>query len=382
MKFEAILFDCDGVLVDSEPIVNGVLRDMLEEAGWAMTLADCMATFVGKAVRDERALIAARTGRPLTDDWLSAFYERRNLALREGLAAIDGAHEAVAAAHARVDGRIACASGADRFKVEMQLAQVGLLPYFDGRVFSGHEMPRSKPAPDVYLAAADHLGVPGARCLVIDDTPETMLHVMAIPVANYLASEQQEVHATVTDLAIQYSEAYLEWPPGTPLPAGWNLEPWKLLVRWSAFAVQCAGEDEAREFAAVIEQHVGALAALEREQLAVDALVVFLFGLALPGEHRNAGLGDGGGGVILGRVDVAAGPGDLGAELDEGVDEHRGLHGHVQAAGDAGAAGKDERAARVPFDDAEPVSALGRNPQPQGAGRIQRVFVKSQAAQR
>ena len=165
MKFEAILFDCDGVLVDSEPIVNGVLRDMLEEAGWAMTLAECMATFVGKAVRDERALIAARTGRPLTDDWLSAFYERRNLALREGLAAIDGAHEAVAAAHARVDGRIACASGADRFKVEMQLAQVGLLPYFDGRVFSGHEMPRSKPAPDVYLAAA------GAHCLVVEDTP-------------------------------------------------------------------------------------------------------------------------------------------------------------------------------------------------------------------
>ena len=155
----------DGVLVDSEPIVNGVLRDMLEEAGWAMTLAECMATFVGKAVRDERALIAARTGRPLTDDWLSAFYERRNLALREGLAAIDGAHEAVAAAHARVDGRIACASGADRFKVEMQLAQVGLLPYFDGRVFSGHEMQRSKPAPDVYLAAADHLGAPGAQGL-------------------------------------------------------------------------------------------------------------------------------------------------------------------------------------------------------------------------
>ena len=109
MNFEAILFDCDGVLVDSEPIVNRVLRDMLEEAGWAMTLAECMATFVGKAVRDERALIAARTGRPLTDDWLAAFYERRNQALREKLAAIDGAHGAVAAAHLRVGGRIACA---------------------------------------------------------------------------------------------------------------------------------------------------------------------------------------------------------------------------------------------------------------------------------
>jgi beta-phosphoglucomutase-like phosphatase (HAD superfamily) len=53
----------------------------------------------------------------------------------------------------------------------MQLAQVGLLPYFDGRVFSGHEMPRSKPAPDVYLAAAAHIGVGGAECLVIEDTP-------------------------------------------------------------------------------------------------------------------------------------------------------------------------------------------------------------------
>ena len=171
MKFEAILFDCDGVLVDSEPIVNGVLRDLLEEAGWAMTLAECMATFVGKAVRDERALIAARTGRPVTDDWMAAFYARRNQALREGLAAIDGAPEAVVAAHARMDGRIACASGADRFKVEMQLTQVGLMRYFDGRVFSGHEMPRSKPAPDVYLAAAAHLGATGRVCLVIEDTP-------------------------------------------------------------------------------------------------------------------------------------------------------------------------------------------------------------------
>ena len=171
MKFEAILFDCDGVLVDSEPIVNGVLRDMLEEAGWAMTLADCMATFVGKAVRDERALIAARTGRPLTDAWMAEFYDRRNAALQADLKAIAGADVAVQAAHAATGGRIACASGADRFKVEMQLAQVGLAPWFGGAVFSGHEMPRTKPAPDVYLAAAAHLGVAPARCLVVEDTP-------------------------------------------------------------------------------------------------------------------------------------------------------------------------------------------------------------------
>jgi HAD superfamily hydrolase (TIGR01509 family) len=129
-----------------------------------------MRVFVGKAVRDERALIEANTGRPLTEVWMAEFYDRRNRELRARLQAIAGAHEAVAAAHAHADERIACASGADRFKVEMQLVQVGLMDFFAGRVFSGHEMPRSKPAPDVYLAAARHLGAAGSRCLVIEDT--------------------------------------------------------------------------------------------------------------------------------------------------------------------------------------------------------------------
>ena len=170
MTFDAILFDCDGVLVDSEPITNGVLRDMLEESGWALTPEECMRVFVGKAVRDERDLIELRIGQPLTEDWMAEFYARRNRELQARLLAIAGAHEAVAAAHAHVAERIACASGADRFKVEMQLAQVGLMDWFDGRIFSGQEMPRSKPAPDVYLAAAAQLGAAGARCLVIDDT--------------------------------------------------------------------------------------------------------------------------------------------------------------------------------------------------------------------
>ena len=100
MTFDAILFDCDGVLVDSEPITNGVLRDMLEEGGWPLTPAECMRVFVGKAVRDERLLIEAKTGQPLTEDWMAEFYARRNRALQARLTAIAGAHEAVAAAHA------------------------------------------------------------------------------------------------------------------------------------------------------------------------------------------------------------------------------------------------------------------------------------------
>jgi HAD superfamily hydrolase (TIGR01509 family) len=170
MKFDAVLFDCDGVLVDSEPITIGVLRELLADVGWVLSQQECMRIFVGTTLREERARIEAHTGQPVTDAWLSRFYERRNQELQARLEIVAGAHAAVAAAHAHTGGRIACASGADRFKIEMQLCKVGLMDFFAGRVFSGHEVARSKPAPDVYLAAARHLQVSPQRCLVIEDT--------------------------------------------------------------------------------------------------------------------------------------------------------------------------------------------------------------------
>ena len=170
MKFDAILFDCDGVLVDSELLTHGVLHTMLGEAGWTMTMEQCLARFLGKAVRSERAAIEHHTGQPLTDEWMAAFYERRNQALQQHLQIIDGAHTAVSTLHAQSGGRIACASGADRAKVELQLRKVELMPFFDGRVFSGQEVARTKPAPDVYLAAAAGLGAAPERCAVIEDS--------------------------------------------------------------------------------------------------------------------------------------------------------------------------------------------------------------------
>lgn len=170
LKFDAVLFDCDGVLVDSEPITNGVLRDMLEELGWKLSSQECMRIFLGKAVKDERGLIEAHTGQPLTEDWLVRFRERRNLGLMAGVKPIRGAVAAVARIYELYEGRVACASGADRFKVELQLEKCGLLPYFKERIFTGHELPRSKPAPDVYLAAAAALGVQPSRCAVVEDT--------------------------------------------------------------------------------------------------------------------------------------------------------------------------------------------------------------------
>jgi HAD superfamily hydrolase (TIGR01509 family) len=169
-QYKAILFDCDGVLVDSEPLTNDVLRIMLGERGWHITLAECMRIFTGKAVKDEAALIEQKTGQPLSAEWFTEFRERRNMALLQSLQAIPNIHVAMQALAPRYGKAIACASGADLFKVKLQLDKVGLRPYFEDRIFSGHDTPRSKPYPDVYLAAALHLGVDASQCVVVEDT--------------------------------------------------------------------------------------------------------------------------------------------------------------------------------------------------------------------
>ena len=215
--FEAILFDCDGVLVDSEPITHGVLRDMLAESGWDMPLAECMRHFIGRTVRSQAALIESRTGQPLTDDWMTRFYARRDALLRANLLPIDGAPEAVRAAHAATSGRIAVASGADLGKVVLQLGKVGLAEWFGPHVFSGHQLPRSKPFPDVYLAAAASLSVLPARSLVIEDTPTGVT-------AGKAAGATVWAYCPAAHLAddLRAAGADLLFPSMAELPARWR----------------------------------------------------------------------------------------------------------------------------------------------------------------
>jgi beta-phosphoglucomutase-like phosphatase (HAD superfamily) len=223
MKFEAVLFDCDGVLVDSEPITNGVLRDMLAEQGWQMTVQECFATFVGHGITDQAPLIEKHTGKPLTEEWLTLFRARRDEALHARLQAVPNIHFAVKTLHtstgARVavasgadhgkvmlqlttstGARVAVASGADHGKVMLQLTKVGLLNYFEGRAFSGMEQPRNKPHPDVYLAAAKALDVPIERCAVIEDTPNGALAGVASGATVFGYVPLGEYHATAAAL--------------------------------------------------------------------------------------------------------------------------------------------------------------------------------------
>ncbi|MBL0421500.1 HAD family phosphatase [Ramlibacter sp. AW1] len=168
--YQATLFDCDGVLVDSEGITHAVLSELMAELDWCVSPEECARIFGGKGVVEERVLIETRTGRPLPPEWVAQFRSRRDAELRRSLRPIPHALEAVARAHAAYGERMAVASGAYRSKVEMQLRLCGLSGYFEGRVFSGQEQARSKPHPDVYLAAAAALGVDPRACVVIEDT--------------------------------------------------------------------------------------------------------------------------------------------------------------------------------------------------------------------
>ena len=171
MPFDAVLFDCDGVLVDSERITNAVLRAMLQDLGWDISEEEGFRRFVGRALTDELGVIEQHTGVAVTDAWVAEFRRRRNDALITDLQPIPGAIDAVRQIAKLYEGRVAVASGADRHKIELQLAKVGLDEVFAGQIYSGMELAFSKPAPDVYLAAAAGLGIDPARAVVVEDTP-------------------------------------------------------------------------------------------------------------------------------------------------------------------------------------------------------------------
>ncbi len=169
-RFDAILFDCDGVLVDSEPITNAVLARMLSELGAALSLEETMRLFVGKAVREEIDIIESLTGRSVPPGWYAEFVRRRDAALAREVQAVEG----VAALLARLRAwRLphAVASGADRAKMRVTLGRARLLEALEPHVYGADQVERSKPHPDVYLLAARGLGVDPRRCLVIEDTP-------------------------------------------------------------------------------------------------------------------------------------------------------------------------------------------------------------------
>lgn len=169
-RFSAVMFDCDGVLVDSEAITIRVLRQMLADLGWELSEKEALERFSGKSFVDEWRVIREHTGTRVDDKWIHRFRKRRNAALKAELRPISGARKAVDEIAKALPGRIACVSIADVKKIKLQLKLGGFGQVFGENIFSGLDLPRNKPEPDIYLAAAAALGVDPRKAAVIEDS--------------------------------------------------------------------------------------------------------------------------------------------------------------------------------------------------------------------
>ncbi len=165
------IFDCDGVLVDSEDTCNRVLAADLAGLGYAIGLADCMARFVGKSMAAVQAELEAAPGLRFPPGWPEAVRARTIAALeREKVPPVPGVR-AVIERH-RAAGRPYCVASSGRIeKMRATLGGAGLTPLFDEAVlFSATMVARGKPAPDVFLHAAAGMGHVPADCTVVEDS--------------------------------------------------------------------------------------------------------------------------------------------------------------------------------------------------------------------
>lgn len=170
MRYEALIFDFDGVLLESEFAGNRQIADYLTARGHPTSIADSMANFMGLSGADFTGAIERWIGRVLPDDFQAVREIENARALAEGIEAVAGAVAFVEALPPDLPRAIASSSSTEW--ITRHLDHLRLRPEFEGRIFSGREhVARGKPAPDIYLYAAAALGVPIERAVIIEDSP-------------------------------------------------------------------------------------------------------------------------------------------------------------------------------------------------------------------
>lgn len=165
-NLELIIFDCDGVLVDSEPIVNRIFAETLTDAGFTITYEEVAQQFVGKSLATCLELIESTYGRPVPPHWLEQGKQREIAALQQELQPTPG----IAAALEQISLPRCVASNSSSRHMQLVLELTGLLHQFDGNLYSAHQVDRPKPFPDVYLHAARQMGAAPEHCIVIEDS--------------------------------------------------------------------------------------------------------------------------------------------------------------------------------------------------------------------
>ncbi|MFE3253920.1 HAD family hydrolase [Streptomyces sp. NPDC059209] len=171
MSYELVIFDNDGVLVDSEPLSNTILAGYLTELGHPTTYEDSLRDYMGSAVHRVHDLVKERTGQLLPDDFDDTLHSRVFAAFERELKPVDGVVEVLEKLAA--DGRPYCvASSGSHERIRVGHRKAGLDRWFEpGIVFSAQDVGRGKPAPDLFLHAAERMGVSPARCVVVEDSP-------------------------------------------------------------------------------------------------------------------------------------------------------------------------------------------------------------------
>jgi HAD superfamily hydrolase (TIGR01509 family) len=174
-----VIFDCDGVLVDSEVISNRVLAAMLTEQGLPTTLPQARREYQGLLLADVLACAEAQLGRTLPADWLARYEDERADSFRRELQPVAGAAEAVD--RLRDAGlRVCVASQGELTKTRLTLGLTGLRDLFPpGALFSAYDVPRPKPDPALFRQAAATMGVQPSGCTVIEDTPSGVTAAVA-----------------------------------------------------------------------------------------------------------------------------------------------------------------------------------------------------------
>ncbi|MFG2607196.1 HAD family hydrolase [Streptomyces sp. NPDC048514] len=171
MRHDLIIFDNDGVLVDSEPISNRLLAAHLSELGHPTSYEESIRDYMGSAMHRIHELVLERTGQRLPDDFDDVFHARVFAAFERELKPVAGVGDVLERLAA--DGVPYCvASSGSHERIRVGHRTTGLDRWFaEERIFSSQDVGRGKPAPDLFLHAAERMGVAPRRCLVIEDSP-------------------------------------------------------------------------------------------------------------------------------------------------------------------------------------------------------------------
>jgi HAD superfamily hydrolase (TIGR01509 family) len=171
MRYDLVIFDNDGVLVDSEPISNQLLAAYLTELGHPTSYEDSLRDYMGAALHRVHDLVAERTGQRLPVDFDDVFHARVFAAFEQDLKPVPGVVEVLQKLAADSVPYCVASSGSHE-RIRVGHRTTGLERWFDEeRIFSSQDVGRGKPAPDLFLYAAEQMGVAPERCVVVEDSP-------------------------------------------------------------------------------------------------------------------------------------------------------------------------------------------------------------------